>query len=408
MTNTTPSSTGELAVVHKHYPERGGAERVADELARTFQAPVLTGIARPSAVSDDVDVHELFADSRLAPILRRPSMPWQAIRDAYYYFAWDHEPRLAQYDVLVQSGNAPWWYVPEPTQTVVRYVHSPPRLPYDRYQEAGSSRLVRAYSRIARQLFESNISYCDQYVANSEAVARRLEQAFNIPRDEIAVVYPPVDTAGLDPVPGVGDYYLGLSRLHPAKRFGEVIRAFGEHHPEKTLLIAGDGSDRQRLEDVAQPYENVTLLGYVSEPQKRSLLQNARALVYNAHQEDFGLVVVEAYAAGTPVIGVQEGFTRYQIEDGYSGITYERGVDRLADAISRYSQGGVVASPDALGELAEQCQPSRFRSRMRDIVDAARAESAVQADSWRHSERVLEEAPVERSSARSDGGDPGV
>lgn len=372
----------DVAIVHKHYPVRGGAEVVADELARTFDAPVYTGIANPGKASDDVEVRELFASSRLSPILRKPSMPWQAIRDAYYYFNWDYCPELADHEVLVESGMAPFWYTPEPEQTVVRYVHSTPRMPYDRYQDVGRSRLVRAYSRVVRLLLEPTISYADQYVANSEAVARRLEVYFDVDREDVEVVYPPVDITGLRPTESRGDYYLGLSRLHRGKGFDEVIRAFGEHHRDKTLRIAGDGPDRKRLERLAHGYANVELLGYVSETSKRELLEDARALIYNAHHEDFGMVPIEAFAAGTPVIGVLEGFTKYQVADAWSGVTYERGIDELAAAIERFEAIGAAASPSALAEIAEQCHPEHFRERMQTVVDRARSSAVVAPETW--------------------------
>lgn len=373
---------GNIAIVHKHYPERGGAEYVADELARTFDAPVYTGVADPSALADDVDVRELFGDSVLAPVMRKPSMPWQAIRDAYYVFGWDYCPELAEYDILIESGMAPWWYVPQPHQTVIRYVHSPPRMPYDRYQDVGNSMFVRAYSRIVRHTVPDTASYGDQYIANSEAIARRLEQSFDISSDHTEIVYPPVDTTNITPQESTGDYYLGLSRLAPAKRFGEVIHAFGRHHPDKQLRIAGDGSDRHRLEGLASKYENVELLGRVSESEKADLLADARALVYNAHQEDFGMVPVEAFAAGTPVIGVREGFTQHQIQDGWNGLTYDRGIRNLAHAITRFSDQGVTASPGSLADLALQCRPRVFRTQMERIVEDTVERTSVEASSW--------------------------
>jgi glycosyltransferase involved in cell wall biosynthesis len=121
----------------------------------------------------------------------------------------------------------------------------------------------------------------------------------------------------------------------------------------------------------------VEFRGYLEEEEKRELLGSARALVYAAVNEDFGMVPIEAYASGTPVIGVRDGFTKYQIDDGKTGLLYDRGVQSLADAVETFASDGVRAGPEELRETARTYGLARFRESLRDVVARAVAESRI-------------------------------
>ena len=107
------------------------------------------------------------------------------------------------------------------------------------------------------------------------------------------------------------------------------------------------------------------------ETEKRELLGAAAAVVYAAVNEDFGLVPIEAYASGTPVIGVRDGYTKYQIQDGATGILFNRGVDNLAKSIERFAEEGVTADEADLVELADAYGVERFREQIRTAVAGA-------------------------------------
>lgn len=393
----------DIAIVHKHYPERGGAEIVADELARTFDAPIFTGYEVGDASSDDVEVRELF-DGHISKLFRKDwGLNW-LVRDAFYTFGWDYQPEVAEYDTLVQSGCAPMWYVPRDDQTVIRYIHSTPRTPFDLYHgdDAGAAKITRAYAKVVRTLTHHTIPFADLYVANSEVVAKRMQKYWGVDEKDIRIVYPPVDVDEYDYHPGAGDdYYVALSRLDPAKGFGLIIDAF--RHLGLPLKIVGDGRHREALESRAEGADNITFEGFVPEARKRELLQNANAMVYAAKNEDFGMVPIESFAAGTPVIGVDEGFTKHQITDGETGVTYKRDVGDLVRAVEHFEANGVSADPAALHQIAQQCSTDRFRAKMRAVVGEARERAAVTAPSWDTGSDAVADADVEELVA--DGGD---
>jgi glycosyltransferase involved in cell wall biosynthesis len=357
-----------IAIVHKHYPERGGAERVADELARTFDAPVYTAFDNGASAAD-VEVRELFAESRASRLMQRDSWLGWLFRDLYYYLNYDVVDGLREYDVVIQSGAATSWYIPPDDQALVRYVHSPPRTAYDRVGTAAGTRIPRWYARVVRTLYPQTVSYPDIVVANSDLVARRVRRYLG--REDVRVVYPPIalpddppDSDGAS----AGDY-VALSRLAPNKGFDLIIDAF--RRTGHDLHIVGDGPERDALERRAAGADNITFHGYVDSEEKARLLASAKALVYAAENEDFGLVPMEAFALGTPVIGVDGGFTRVQVRDGFSGVAFDRDADALVEAVERFEREGVRASPDDLRAAASECAPARFREQMKRIVDEA-------------------------------------
>ena len=354
-----------VAVVHEHYYERGGAEYVAETIAEIFDAPIYTGFINSEALPNrsDLEIHGLFGDRSLSPLVRK--YPW--FRDFYYQFAWQKVSELTEYDVLIQSGNNPGWYVPPEEQVIVKYVHTTPRTAYDLFHQRANSFSAKLYAYASRVLYAPNIPYPDVYVANSELVARRLQRYWGV--DEPVTVYPPTDTSSFS-VQEKEDFYLSYSRLTEDKRFDEIIDAFKDH-PEKQLVIGGSGPKEKELKNRARDMGNIEFRGYLSEDEKRDLLGRAKALIYAANNEDFGMVPIEAYASGTPVIGVRDGYTKYQIEDRVTGILFDRGVGNLSNAIEKFEESGVNATPMELVEVAEHYSRDKFNSRIRKAVQSA-------------------------------------
>jgi len=353
----------EVAVVHGNYFTHGGGEVVAEALADCFDAPLYYGFGEADAIPDtDTEHVGLFDDSLLARFKRSPF-----VRDLYYMWAFQHVPALHEYDVLVQSGNEMGWYVPPDDQAVVKYVHSTPRAAYDRFPDKGDDPLVRLYGFATRTLYRQTLPYPDVYVANSELIARRIERYWGI--DDVRVVYPPVDVDSYDPRPHGEreDFYFTFSRLHPDKKVDEIVAAFDGR--DERLIVGGDGEERARLEAMAG--DNVEFRGYLSEAEKRDLLGRATAFVFAARNEDFGIVPVEAFASGTPVIGVRDGYTQHQIDDGETGLLYDRGAENLRAALDRFERDSVPLSADDIAATAERYGRDTFREGMRTAVEDA-------------------------------------
>lgn len=365
-----------IAIAHKDYDVRGGGEVLAEELARVFDAPLYVGHANEAHLPEhpDIDIREIAPESHLHRLMARTGT---ALRGLAHMIHWrDNAPdALAQYETVVTSGNEPLWYVPRDYQTVVAYTHSPPRWLYDLYHRVDGF-VGRTYSQAQRRLYEGRVKEVDMFVANSDLVARRIRQYWNVPGEQIRVVYPPVSTTEFDRSDApTQDYYLYLGRLAGHKRVEEVVEAFDRL--DAPLKIAGRGPRRDALE--ARASDNIHFEGYVSEERKRTLFAGAKAVVYPAQNEDFGMVPVEAMAAGTPVIGVNEGFTRFQIQNGKNGYTYERGVSELYDTVRRFERDGVNWSAREIANFVDEWFGiERFHEEMHAVVEQATAETSIE------------------------------
>ena len=141
------------------------------------------------------------------------------------------------------------------------------------------------------------------FVAISNAVAERIRRHYG--RDSL-VVHPWVDTERYAPSgEKPEDFYLLVGGFAPYKNEQLAIEAF--RRLGRSLIVAGDGPRRRAVEATAP--ENVRFLGRVSDARLAELYASCRALIH-PQEEDFGIVAVEAMAAGRPVIALDAGGAR--------------------------------------------------------------------------------------------------
>jgi glycosyltransferase involved in cell wall biosynthesis len=198
-------------------------------------------------------------------------------------------------------------------------------------------------------------------VANSRNVASRIARYYG---RESAVLPCPVDVDRFTIGAGAGDYFIVASRLLPYKRIELAIRAASSAGVR--LLVAGTGPDERRLRALARG-SSTTLLGYVSDERLNELIGNARAAILPG-EEDFGLVPLEAAAAGRPAIALRAGGALETIVDGETGAFFdEPDADSLAAALRAFD--GRTYDARRLRVHAEMFAPPRFIERLRAIVD---------------------------------------
>nr|WP_234402871.1 glycosyltransferase [Halarchaeum acidiphilum] len=271
---------------------------------------------------------------------------------------------LTDYDVLLESGPLSKYYVPGVDQRVVHYPHSPPRWLYDLFRERmerldypGLAFAARVYAKVWRALDKESLDYVDTFVGNSELIRDRIRRYYG--RDA-EVVYPPI--TGNWRNEGDGGYFLTWSRLDPEKRIDLIVEAF--QGLDKRLVVAGDGEQREQLERLAAGHENIEIRGFVEDIE--SLAARATAVVYAPKNEDFGLVGAEALSAGKPLIGVGEGFTRYQVEEGVTGVTFEPTVESLRETIRSFNAD--TFDSEEIERFAERYDYEEFEKGLREVV----------------------------------------
>jgi glycosyltransferase involved in cell wall biosynthesis len=164
-------------------------------------------------------------------------------------------------------------------------------------------------------------------------------------------------------------------RLVPEKGVRELIEATASL-PEVGLVIVGDGPERRALEATAAALgatDRIRFVGAVAHADVPRYLRHADVVVAPSWFEERGRVVLEAMAAGTPVIAARSGGVAASIEDGVNGLLVApRSPQALAAAIARVlSDEHLAASLAAAGRRTASTQP--LSSLVADTVDTYRA-----------------------------------
>jgi len=182
--------------------------------------------------------------------------------------------------------------------------------------------------------------------------------ARGIPRENVAVIYPGIDTTGYTPAPGTRadrPIFAYLGRLKKYKGVHYVIRAFAAmQNRNATLEIAGAGDYRPALELLARSLDlgdRVRFLGRISEPEKLALLRRAWGLVFASPKEGWGITNLEAAACATPVVASNSPGIRESVRDGETGFLVPHAdtaamgaaMDRLAASRALVEELGVKA-----------------------------------------------------------------
>ncbi|MFC6734939.1 glycosyltransferase [Halolamina salina] len=373
MNHATSLSSPDIVVTHDQMWTYGGAERVALHLGSALDAPVYTTYigesAREAAIDLGVDV-TAFAQSRYDGLgkWRRA----EGFKSASLTLNWQDAP-LEEFDLIFSAHMFSRHYRTLDHQYMLNYCHSPPRWLNDLMGHRLSSlpsavrTLAKSYMTGMDVLDARSTDRVDAFVANSEVIRDRIRRYY---RRDASIVYPPIETDEIEYGESDGEFYLMVGRVVESKRPKTVVEAFDRLDDE--LKIAG-GADNEpvfgtstfeEVRSLAGP--NVEMLGYVADERKEELLRQAKAVVYLPVREDFGMVPIEALAAGTPVVAANEGFPAIAIEDGETGAVVEPTAEGVIDGVRRIEEAEF--NPEALAAVAEQYSVDRFEERIREVV----------------------------------------
>ncbi len=200
-----------------------------------------------------------------------------------------------------------------------------------------------------------------EFAAISQGIAKRIQSSY---QRASRLIYPPVEIERFHPNGGRGDYFVSLSRLVPHKRIDLIVEAFSRLN--LPLKIIGDGPQRKKLQRHVTP--NIEFLGYQSDEVVVQLVSRARGFVCAA-EEDFGIAIVEAQAAGCPVIAYKAGGALETVRAGTTGLFFEeQSVASLIDAIQRFNELAHCFRQSDLVENARRFSKERFMKSFQDFV----------------------------------------
>jgi glycosyltransferase involved in cell wall biosynthesis len=359
-----PGQGRRVAIAHEWLIRYAGSERCVAELVAAFPAArILTTLVVPDALPPAFRSAEPSMLQRLPGATAHhewllPLMP----------ASWRLRRPITDVDAVISSAHA--------CAKAVRigrgiphlcYCHTPMRYAWDFDSEAWRfPPALRSSARVAMRWFRRwdvrTAGNVDSFVANSRAVAARIERFYGTSAD---VIPPPVRTDFFtrdSEVERTMDF-LFVGRLVSYKRPDLVIEAFSKL-PHR-LVVVGRGQMEAQLRGMATP--NVTFLGEVEDAELRDLYRRCRALVYPA-DEDFGIVMAEAQACGLPVIGLDRGGAPDIVDDGETGwLVGSQTPEELVAAVSRAAAEELDS--DVISGRAQRFSSERFQERMRAAVE---------------------------------------
>lgn len=362
-----------IAIVADWLTNMGGAENVVLALAEAFPgAPIYTSTYAPEAMPafKGYDVRTTYLQNLPKP-LRKLHKFFPMLRVSAF-----RQLDLSEFDIIISSSSAEAKQVRKTRagQIHICYCHTPIRYYWSHYDEykkdpgfGRANRLVRLFMPLMvpglkRADYEA-AQRVDVFIANSSEVQKRITRYYG---QASTVVHPPVDVERFEPARERGDYYVTIGRQVPYKHHDLAVQAATAL--DVPLKVFGSGSEHERLKRLAGP--NVEFFsdrfGDASDGAVTAALNAARGFIYPS-EEDFGIVSVEALAAGAPVIAYGKGGALDIVQDGESGVLFDAQTpDAVVAALKRAET--IDFKPGALRRKAKRFDKGLFITKMRTVV----------------------------------------
>jgi glycosyltransferase involved in cell wall biosynthesis len=357
-----------VALVHDYLREYGGAERVVEALHKIFP---------------DAPVYVAFTDSKIAGIHWSKFADWD-IRESWLtkipFYKQLFSPLrflaphlfasfdFSDYDLVISSTNAYFSKaIRVPNGTHICYCHTPARSLYG-YTTMTNWRsnpitrffgnLINHYLRIIDFQVAQKVDY---FIANSIETQRRIEKFY---RRESKVIYPPIELPVKPPKSTQPrSYYLYVGRLAASKHVELAVEACAQL--DLPLKVVGEGRGVEYLQSLAS--EKTEFLGAVSDEKLSELYSGAKALLFPAEDEDFGMVPVEAMGHGTPVIAHRSGGPLESIIEDKTGLFFDQlDVASLVKAIRKFEKMNL--DDRQIRQHALKFGKSRFEAEIKEFV----------------------------------------
>lgn len=368
-----PQKQPKIAIVCDFLTIMGGAENVVLAMHEAFpSAPIYTAIYNEDKLPlfREIDVRTSSLQ-KIPKKLRRyyklfPTLATKAMRKL----------DLDEFDIIITSSYLHANHITKtrPEQLIISYCHTPARYYWSHYdlyrKDPGYGKLnplIRPLMPLMipsqRKLDHQAAQQVDVFIANSTETQERIKKYYGKPS---IVLHPPVDIRRFTPARERGDHYVTLGRQLPNKRFDLAVEACTKLG--LPLKVFGTGPLHNQLVQKAGPtiefYSD--RFGDASDAEVEKALNTAKGFVFPS-DEDFGIVAVEALAAGAPVIAYAAAGTRDIVQDGISGVMFEhQTVDDVAHAIQKADK--MTFLPGTLARKAKRFERTMFIDKLVRIV----------------------------------------
>ncbi len=356
--------TLKTAIVHDWIVALRGGERVLQNLYELYPSPIYTLLKQDSIAS------KLGIDPQVVKTSFIQHLPFSKAfyRNYFPLFPSAIESLdVSQHDLILSSSHSVAKGIrTHPHQLHICYCHSPMRYAwdlYDQYMETVSGFkkiMARLGLKYMRNWDLRTTPLVNHFIANSYFIKERIKKIYG--RDS-TVIYPPVMTH-LMALKEKEDFYLTVAHLVPYKKIDLIVETVSSL-PGKRLVVVGEGPEWNKIK--AKAGKNVELLGYQEDGIVRDLFSRAKGFIFAA-EEDFGIAIVEAQAAGTPVIAYGKGGALETIIEGETGVLFqEQTVESLTKALRLFEEKEF--DPVVIKKHAEQFSAQRFCQNFKEFVE---------------------------------------
>jgi glycosyltransferase involved in cell wall biosynthesis len=369
-----------VALVHDWLTGMRGGERCLEVFCELFpSAPLFTLLHVPGSVAPAIEQRRIVTSFI-------QSLPAAATTYRRYLPLFPAAVRgldLRGYDLVLSLSHCVAKSVRVAPGTLhVSYCFTPMRYVWDLYDDyfgarAGLfTRTLMPPVAAALRRFDRRTDGVDHFVAISDHIADRIRRVYGRPAD---VIHPPVSTDRFQMTGGAGEFYLIVSALVPYKRVDLAVAAASQLN--RRLLVVGSGPEERRLRALAGP--TVEFLGWRSDREVAGLFARCRAVLFPA-VEDYGIVPLEAAAAGRPTIALGRGGaleTMIGLDDPERPPTAvffgEQTVEAVVAAMRTFEAAEGRFDAKALRKRAEMFDRARFKDRLSEYIGARWTEHAA-------------------------------
>ena len=366
------ASPPRVAIVHDWLTGMRGGERCLEVVCELFpEAPVYTLLHVPGRVSPTIEKRQIVTSF----VQRLP-----AAASRYRHYLPLFPAAVAGFDlrgfdlVLSLSHSVAKAARAERGALHLCYCFSPMRYVWDLYDDYFGARAGLATRVVMRPLaaalrrWDRRTSGVHEFVAISHHIADRIQRVYGRAAD---VIYPPVDVQRFRPSARPEDFYLVVSALVPYKRIDVAVEAATQLR--RRLLVVGTGPESRRLSRMAG--RTVEFLGWRDDEEVADLYARCRAVLFPA-VEDYGIVPLEAAAAGRPTIALGHGGARETMiplgdaTEPPTAVFFEaQTAEALAGAILDFERQADRFDPAALRARAERFDRPLFARQMQEWID---------------------------------------
>ena len=350
-----------VAIFHNYLDVIGGGEKLALTMARILDADLITtdvdlGLVRKMGF-EDIKIISLGKTLKLPP-LKQISASWM-FRQADFSNKYDFFVLSGDWSVFAAKNNKP----------NMHYAHSVVRPFYDlksvfkKRQGWIKKFFFSIWVFFHSRWFESCLNDVNLFVSNSRNVNNKLLEYY---KKNSLILYPCVDCKKYYNKRSE-NYWLSVNRLYPEKRIELQLEAFRRLKDENLIIVGsyafGDHAGKYYRSIMKNMPDNVRLFRNLEEEELIELYSRCKGLITTAMDEDFGMNVIEAFAAGKPVIAVNEGGYKETVKET-TGILISPDVRELIMAIKNLDKKSVES---CLCE-AKKYDTRKFSEKLRKIA----------------------------------------